>query len=94
MKTYNIGVIPGDGTGPEVVAEAMKALKAIADTQGLKFNLVYYDLGGERYLTKGELLPDAVLSELREMDAISLGAIGSPRVKPGILEGNPPETAL
>lgn len=86
MKTYNIGVIPGDGTGPECVAEAMKALKAIADTQRLKFNLVYYDLGGERYLTKGELLPDSVLSELREMDAISLGAIGNPRVKPGILE--------
>jgi 3-isopropylmalate dehydrogenase len=86
MKTYNIGVIPGDGTGPEVIAEAVKTLKAITDAGGPDFNLVYQDLGGDRFLKKGELLPDSVLRELRQMDAILLGALGHPDVKPGILE--------
>ena len=86
MKEYNIGVIPGDGTGSEVTAEAVKILNGISETGGPKFNLTYYDLGGELYLSKGELLPDSVLSELREMDSICLGAIGHPKVKPGILE--------
>jgi 3-isopropylmalate dehydrogenase len=86
MKRYNIGVIPGDGTGPEVVDEAIKALKAISDAEGIEFNLTYYDVGGDRYLNKGELLPDSVLSELKDMNAICLGAIGHPQVKPGILE--------
>jgi len=86
MKKYDIGVIPGDGTGPEVTAEALKVLKAAAQVEGLDFNLVHYDLGGERYLKKGELVPDSVLSELRQMNAILLGAIGHPDVKPGILE--------
>lgn len=86
MKTYDIGVLPGDGTGPEVVAEALKALKAISDAEGIEFNLTRYDIGGERYLAKGDLLPDSVLSELRGMDASLLGAIGHPGVRPGILE--------
>jgi len=86
MKTYNIGVIPGDGTGPEVVGEALKALRAISDAEGIEFNLTRYDIGGERYLAKGDLLPDSVLSELRGMDASLLGAIGHPGVRPGILE--------
>ena len=86
MKAYNIGVIPGDGTGPEVIAEAVKALKAITDAGGPDFNLVYHDLGGDRYLKKGELLPDGVLRELKQMDALLLGALGHPEVKPGILE--------
>jgi len=86
MKTYNIGVLPGDGTGPEVVAEALKALRAISDAEGIEFNLTHYDIGGERYLAKGELLLDSVLSELRGMDASLLGAIGHPGVRPGILE--------
>ena len=86
MKKYDIGVIPGDGTGPEVTAEALKVLKAAAQVEGLDFNLVHYDLGGERYLKKGELVPDSVLTELRQMNAILLGAIGHPDVKPGILE--------
>lgn len=85
-KTYNIGVMGGDGTGPEVTAEAVKALKAVAETQGLQFNLVDYDLGGERYMRTGELVPDSVISELRQLDAVLLGAIGHPDVKPGILE--------
>jgi 3-isopropylmalate dehydrogenase len=86
MKKYDIGVIPGDGTGPEVTAEALKVLQAAAEAEGLDFNLVHYDLGGERYLKKGELVPNSVLSELRQLNAILLGAIGHPDVKPGILE--------
>lgn len=88
MKEYNIGIIPGDGTGPEVVAEAVKSMKAISDIGGPKFNLTYYDIGGERYLKKGELLPESVAKELSEMDSSLLGAIGHPDVKPGILEKN------
>ncbi len=86
MRTYKIAVIGGDGTGPEVVREAVKVLRAAAQrfTFGLDFH--EYDLGGDRYLRTGELLPDSVLDELREVDAILLGAIGHPDVKPGILE--------
>ncbi len=86
MTTYDIGVVPGDGTGLEVTVEAIKALNALSETGGPQFNFTDYDIGGERYLSKGELLPDSVLSELGEMDAILLGAIGHPEVKPGILE--------
>lgn len=88
MKEYNIGIIPGDGTGPEVVAEAVKTMEALSDIGGPKFNLTYYDIGGDRYLKKGELLPESVVKELREMDSALLGAIGHPDVKPGILEKN------
>jgi 3-isopropylmalate dehydrogenase len=84
--TYRIAVIPGDGTGPEVVAEGLKVLNAIAGPANLKFDYVHYDLGGERYLKTGEVLPPAVLDELRQFKAIYLGAIGHPDVKPGILE--------
>jgi 3-isopropylmalate dehydrogenase len=85
-RSYKIAVIPGDGTGPEVIREGIKVLQAVAQTEGFKTELVDYDLGGERYLKTGETLPDAVLEELRRMDAIYLGAIGHPGVKPGILE--------
>jgi 3-isopropylmalate dehydrogenase len=83
---YKIAVIPGDGTGPEVVAEGLKVLKAAAEKFRFKYQLKHYDLGGERYLNTKETLPDAVLDELKGMDAIYLGAIGHPSVKPGILE--------
>ncbi len=83
---YNIAVIPGDGTGPEVVAEGLKALKAAAEKFKFKYRLEHYDLGGERYLKTKETLPASVLNELKGMDAIYLGAIGHPSVKPGILE--------
>jgi 3-isopropylmalate dehydrogenase len=85
-KTYRIAVIPGDGTGPEVVREALKALDAVSAKTGFKTERVTYDLGGARYLRTGEILPDGVLDELRTFDAILLGAIGHPEVKPGILE--------
>lgn len=83
---YKIAVIPGDGTGPEVVAEGLKVLKAVNELQDIKMEFETYDLGGARYLRTGEVLPDSVLAELRTFDAIFLGAIGHPDVKPGILE--------
>ncbi len=85
-KTYNIGVMPGDGTGPEVTAEAVKVLKAAADKFGFKLEMTDYDFGGERYMKTGETLPDSAIPELAKHQAILLGAIGHPDVKPGILE--------
>lgn len=85
-KNYDIGVLPGDGTGPEVVAEGIKVLDAASKKFGFQLHYTYYDLGGERYLKTGETLPDSVLSELRSQKALFLGAIGHPAVKPGILE--------
>jgi len=86
QKTYKIAVMPGDGTGPEVVREGLKVLKAVAAAESISFDLIHYDLGGERYQKTGEILPDSVLAELRKVDVIYLGAIGHPDVKPGILE--------
>jgi len=83
---YKIAVIPGDGTGPEVIREGLKVLEAISQKFNFSYEKVIYDLGAERYLKTGEILPDSVLEELSEFDAIYLGAIGDPRVKPGILE--------
>ena len=85
MKTYKIAVIPGDGTGPEVVNESVKVLKALQDDY-LKFEFTFFDFGGERYLKTGETLPESAIEELKNFDAILLGAIGHPDVKPGILE--------
>ncbi len=85
-KTYRIAVIPGDGTGPEVIREALKAMEAVAARKKFKIEQVHYDLGGARYLRTGEILPQTVLDELRTFHAILLGAIGHPDVKPGILE--------
>jgi len=86
MRTYQIAVIPGDGTGPEVVQEGIKVLDAACTKHDVKLQYEYYDFGGERYLKTGELLPDSAIDELRKFDAIFLGAIGHPDVKPGILE--------
>ena len=86
MKSYNIAVIGGDGTGPEVTREAIKVLDAASKKFGLKLNYTDYDLGGDRYLRTKEALPDSVVDELRKFPAILLGAIGHPDVKPGILE--------
>jgi 3-isopropylmalate dehydrogenase len=83
---YRIAVIPGDGTGPEVVAEGLKVLKAVSEKFKFKYQLEHFDLGGERYLKTGEILPEPALKKLKEMDAIYLGAIGHPEVKPGVLE--------
>lgn len=85
-RGYRIAVLPGDGTGPEVIREGLKVLRAAAGAEGFAFEAVEYDLGGERYLRTGETLPDAVLDELQGVDAIYLGAVGHPDVAPGILE--------
>ncbi len=83
---YKIATIPGDGTGPEVVREGLKVLEAAAQKHGFKYELIDYDLGGDRYLKTGEILPDSVVEDLRKCNAIFLGAIGHPDVQPGILE--------
>jgi len=83
---YKIAVLPGDGTGLEQVKEGLKVLKAAEKKYGFKLETEHYDLGGDRYLKTGEILPESVLEELKAHDAIFLGAIGHPDVKPGILE--------
>lgn len=85
-KTYKIAVIAGDGTGPEVVREGIKVLGAVSKKFDTKFDYAYYDFGGERYKKTGETLPISAVEELKKFDAIYLGAIGHPDVKPGILE--------
>jgi 3-isopropylmalate dehydrogenase len=79
---HRVAVIGGDGIGPEVTAEALKVVRSA----GVALDTTEYDLGGQRYLRTGEVLPDAVLEELRGFDAILLGAVGAPDVPPGVLE--------
>lgn len=86
MKSFDIALMPGDGTGPEVVAEGLKVLNVVASKYNLKLNFSKYDFGGERYKKTGETLPDSAIEELKKFNAIFLGAIGHPDVKPGILE--------
>jgi len=85
-KTYNIAVLPGDGTGLEVTREAVKVLQHIAQQDGFKLKLTDLDYGGERYLKTNKVLTDEELEGLRNYDSILLGAIGHPKVAPGILE--------
>ncbi|MFW5769373.1 MAG: 3-isopropylmalate dehydrogenase [Spirochaetota bacterium] len=85
-KSYTIAVIPGDGTGPEVVREGEKVLDAAARKFGFSVDTADFDFGGDRYLKTGEVLPETAVEELKNFDAIYLGAIGHPEVKPGILE--------
>jgi len=85
-ERYDIAVIPGDGTGPEVVAEGKKVLEAVSTRYGVRFDFREFNVGGNRYLTDGTLLSGRILDELAAADAIYLGAIGHPHVKPGILE--------
>ena len=86
MKTYQIAVIPGDGTGPEVIREGLKVLEAAGQKFGFSLKTRRFDFGGERYLKSGKTLEDKDIEELKEFQAIFLGAIGHPQVKPGILE--------
>ncbi len=81
-----IGVLAGDGVGPEVVREGLAVLGEVARRDNFRYELVPFDLGGERYLKTGDVLPDSVLDDLRKCDAIYLGAVGDPRVPPGVLE--------
>ncbi|MFZ5802192.1 MAG: 3-isopropylmalate dehydrogenase [Candidatus Omnitrophota bacterium] len=86
MKTYKIAVIPGDGTGGEVVREGLKVLDALSVSHGFKTERQVFPFGGEHYLKTGVVLPENAFEELKKFDAIFLGAIGHPQVKPGILE--------
>jgi 3-isopropylmalate dehydrogenase len=81
-----IGVIAGDGIGPEVVREGLAVLAEAAARDGFAYETVPFDVGGERFLRTGEVLPDAVVDDLRRCDAIFLGAVGHPGVAPGVLE--------
>src|SRR4030043_33684 len=83
---YKIAVIGGDGTGPEVVAEGIKVLKAACEKRKVKLEFTDFDFGGARYLKTGEVLPATAVEDLKKFDAIYLGAIGHPDVAPGILE--------
>jgi 3-isopropylmalate dehydrogenase len=80
--SYRIGIIGGDGIGPEVVAEAMKCV----DAAGVDYEAVPFDLGGARYLRDGVVLEQEHLDAIRELDAVMLGAVGTPDVPPGVIE--------
>ena len=86
MNKLRIAVVPGDGTGPEVTAEALKVLQAVAALEKFQYELEQFDYGGQRYLRTGEVLPEGAVERLRTFDAILLGAVGHPDVPPGILE--------
>ncbi|MGI6783939.1 MAG: isocitrate/isopropylmalate dehydrogenase family protein [Aminivibrio sp.] len=83
---YRIARIPGDGIGPEVIGEASKILERAAEKRGFSITWADYPFGADHYLKTGEILPDSAVDEMAEMDALFLGAVGDPRVKPGILE--------
>ncbi|MGC8977074.1 MAG: 3-isopropylmalate dehydrogenase [Candidatus Ratteibacteria bacterium] len=85
-KKYKIGVISGDGIGPEIIREGIKVLESISEVCGFNFEWIEYDFGGERYLKTGETLPTSAIEEFKKLDAIYLGAVGHPDVAPGILE--------
>jgi len=86
MKTYRIGVLPGDGIGPEVVRQALKVLAAVQPLEGFAVEQVEYPYSGEYYLRTKELVPETVIDEWRTLDAVLLGAIGHPAVEPGLVE--------
>jgi 3-isopropylmalate dehydrogenase len=86
MASYRIGVIPGDGIGPEVTDEALKVLEAVAEIEEIETELVEYPYSGAHYLETGELVPNGTIEEWKELDAVLLGAIGHPEVEPGLVE--------
>ena len=86
QNKYDIAVIPGDGTGPEVIAEGLKVLDTISGKYDFQLSFHRYDLGGEQYKKTGEALPNKVFESIKACDAIYLGAIGHPEVPPGVLE--------
>lgn len=81
-----LGVVAGDGVGPEVIAESLQVLAAVARLEGIAYELTHIDIGGEHFLRTGEVLPDDAIGQLRASDAILLGAVGHPKVAPGVLE--------
>ena len=85
-KNYNIAVIAGDGVGPEVVREGLRALDAVSAIEGFTYHKTEFPFGAEHYLASKEMMPESALNELRDFDAILLGAIGDPRIEVGLLE--------
>jgi len=85
-KIYKIGILPGDGIGPEIIKEGVKVLKVASEKFEFGLELVNYDFGGNRYLKTKEVLPDSAIEEFKKLDVIYLGAVGHPEVAPGILE--------
>jgi 3-isopropylmalate dehydrogenase len=83
---YNLALIPGDGIGPEIIREGKKVIEAASKIYGIEINWIEYPFGAEHYLKTGELMPDSALKEIQDLDSIYFGAIGDPRIKPGILE--------
>ena len=86
MTSYKISTIPGDGIGPEVLREGIKVLEAVGERSNINFDWIEHPYGAEHYLATNEILPDSALVEMEKTDAIFLGAVGDPRVKPGVLE--------
>ncbi|MEM2895964.1 MAG: isocitrate/isopropylmalate family dehydrogenase, partial [Candidatus Bathyarchaeia archaeon] len=86
MVSYKIPVIPGDGIGPEVVAEGIKVLETVSEVKNFEIEWLFYPYGADHYLKTGELLPESALEEMSKHKVIYFGAIGDPRVPPGILE--------
>ena len=86
MSLYKLAVIPGDGIGPEVVAEGLKVLDVIASQHGLTFEKKEYELGAKYWHKTGETLPDEVMADIAKSDVILLGAVGDPSVPSGVLE--------
>ena len=78
---FRIAVIPGDGIGPEVITQGIRVLKGVTQQSGSRLDFETYDLGAERYLRTGEIIPEPIFAELQTADAIYLGAVGDPRVK-------------
>jgi len=86
MKSYKIALIPGDGIGPEIIAEGKKVIDAVADKENFRIRWTSYPFGADHYLATKELLNENALKEIGKMDSIYLGALGDPRVSPGVLE--------
>ena len=86
MKCYDIACMPGDGIGPEIVREGVKVLNAVAEVEGFSLRYTDYPYGGAHYLETGIVIPQDGFQQLRQHDAIFFGAVGDPRVKPGIIE--------
>jgi len=85
-RTYKIGVIPGDGVGPEVVAEGLKVLEAVSRAEGFSYQTVDYPWSCAYFVETGQVMPESMLEEYRQLDAILFGAVGDPRVKGGVPE--------
>jgi 3-isopropylmalate dehydrogenase len=85
-RSYRIAVVAGDGIGPEVVREGLRVLERVAAMEGFGVALTRYPFGAEHYLKTREILPDSAFGEIRDHDAILLGAIGDPRIQVGLLE--------